>query len=98
MVDDICPWQHRDVGSPMLSAIGNTANCKCKITFSSQYIDATLELWQGSTLIASWHRTGNGRVDYSETATIVNGLNYTLTVSGTVDGVAFTSRSVTKTL
>lgn len=57
-----------------------------------------MELWQGSTLIASWNKTGTGRVDFSETATIVNGLSYTLTVSGTVDGVAFTPRSVTKTL
>ncbi len=86
------------VGSPKLNATGNTAICECTITFSGQYIDATMELYQGSTLVASWNQTGIGRVVFSETETIVHGLTYTLTVSGTAGGVAFTPRSTTKTL
>ncbi len=88
----------RGVGSPTLTASGNTATCGCRITFSGQEIDATMELWQGSTLVASWQDTGTGRVDFYETVTIVRGLTYTLTVSGTVDGISFTPRSITKTL
>ena len=92
------PDEVTSVGTPSLKAIGTTAICECRITFSGQEIDATMELWQGSTLVASWQASGTGRVDFYETVTIVRGLTYTLTVSGTVDGVAFTPRSITKTL
>ena len=86
------------VGAPKLNAVGNTAICECTITFGGQYIDATMELYQGSTLVASWNQTGTGQVVFYETETIVHGLTYTLTVSGTAGGVSFTPRSVTKTL
>ena len=88
----------KSAGMPTLFVVGNTAYCSAKITFSGQSIDATLELWQGNTLIASWSNTGTGSVTVSGNATIVRGLTYTLTVSGTANNVPFTPQPITKTL
>lgn len=92
------PNEVTNVGTPSLKVIGTTAVCECRISFGGQAIDATMELYQGSTLVASWSDTGTGSVYFYETETIVHGLTYTLTVSGTVDGISFTPRSITKTL
>ena len=73
-----------------MSVTGSTATCTAKITASGKTINATLTLKQGSTVIASWSGTGTGILTLSGTATVVSGLTYTLTVSGTIDGVAFT--------
>lgn len=86
------------IPSVSLSATGTTAKCTAKVTEYGKSIDATMELWQGSTLIASWNKTGTGIVNFSESETITRGLTYTLTVYGTANGVAFTPKSVTKTL
>ena len=88
----------KGAGKPTITLIGNTAKCKAILTFSGQYIEADLELWQGSTLVGSWTNSGYTTVTVSGNATIVHGLTYTLTVSGTVDGVPFTPQSITKTL
>ena len=88
----------RDAGKPTLTVIGNTAKCRATVNYSGSYIEATLELWQGSTLIASWANTGTGSVTVSGNATIVHGLTYTLTVSGTAGGTAFAPQSITRTL
>ena len=86
------------VGRPTLTVNGNTATCAARVTFAGKTIDATLELWQGSSLVASWNKTGASTVSFSETETIIHGLTYTLTISGTANGIAFTPQSVTKTL
>ena len=52
---------------------------------------------QGSTVIASWSDAANHEVTLSGTATVTSGVTYTLTVYGTIDGVAFTPASITKT-
>ena len=88
----------KGAGQPTLTVFGNTAKCKAIIKFSGQPIEATLELWQGSTLVGSWSNSGTGSVTVSGNATIVHGLTYTLTVSGTVNGVPFTPQSITRTL
>lgn len=88
----------RSIGAPSLKVSGTTATCSAKVVSSGKTINATLELWQGGTLIASWSKTGTGLVTFSETVTIVRGLTYTLTLSGTINGVAFPTQSVTKTL
>jgi len=54
-------------------------------------------LKQGSTVIASWSDTGTGILTLSGTATVVSGITYTLTVSGTINGVPFAPASITKT-
>lgn len=86
------------VNAPTLMGSGGIASCKARITYSGQSIDATLELYQGSTLITSWHKTGSSVVSFSETENYTSGLSYTLTISGTVNGIDFTPQSVTKTL
>ena len=86
------------VGKPSITVSGNTATCSATVTFVGKNIDATLELWQGSTLVASWNKTGVSIVSFSEPVTITHGLTYTLTISGTANGVAFTPQSTTKTL
>ncbi len=83
---------------PNMVVTGTTVKCTGQVKQIGASIDATLELWQGSTLIASWNKTGTTIVTFSETETIVHGLTYTLTLSGTVNGVAFTPRSITRTL
>ena len=85
------------VSKPGLTFDGTIASCKSTIIASGQTINATLELWQGSTLVASWSDCKTGIVSLSGTATVTSGLTYTLTVSGTINGVAFTPQSVTKT-
>ncbi len=82
---------------PRMFIVGSTATCSAKITAEGQYIDATLELKQGSTVIASWSDADTGELTLSGTATVTSGVTYTLTVYGTIDGVAFTPASITRT-
>ncbi len=90
--------ENRSVGLPAITVIGNTAKCKATVNYQGLYINATLELWQGNTLVASWTNSGMDSVTVSGNATIIHGLTYTLTVSGTAGGVEFTPRSITRTL
>lgn len=82
--------------TPNLSFSGTTANCSVTVKGSGT-INATLELWQGSTLVASWSGSGTNRVSISGSASVSHGQTYTLTVSGTVGGVAIQAVPVTKT-
>lgn len=82
---------------PRMSIIGSTATCTVKLIAPGQFIDATLELKQGSTIVASWSDSGTGIVNISGSASVTTGVTYTLTVYGTVDGVAFTPASTTIT-
>lgn len=79
-----------------LTFSGTTATCKAVISGVGT-IDATMELWYGSTLVDSWSDTATNRLTLTGTHTVVSGRTYTLTVSGTVNGVAFTGTPVTKT-
>lgn len=85
------------IPNPTMIISGNQATCGITIRASGKEIDATLELWQGSTLIASWTDCKTGFLAISGTSTVTNGLTYTLTVSGTINGIPFTPVSVTKT-
>ncbi len=80
-----------------LSFSGTTANCSGSVTDAGKYIDATLELLQGSTSIDSWSMSGTSAVSVSDTATVSHGVTYTLRISGTSGGVSFTPVEVTKT-
>ena len=81
-----------------MSVSGNTATCRVTINMPGKYIDATLELWEGSNLIASWSDNDTGLLIISGNATVYSGHTYTLTVTGTVNGVAFTPSSITRTI
>ena len=85
------------VAIPTLSFNGTTANCNVRILASGLYIDATLSLYCGGTLIDSWSDSRYHRVDLSGTASVVSGNTYTLTVSGTAGGTPISSTPVTKT-
>ena len=74
---------------PTLSFSGTTANCKVSITQAGKKLEATLELWNGSTLVDSWTASASTRLVINETCTVVRGQTYTLKVSGTIGGEAF---------
>ena len=86
----------RAVQTPKLSFNGTTADCSVQIRAIGKYIDATLELWQGSTLVDSWHGTGNNLVYIHDTHSgCTPGVTYTLIVTGTIGGVTITCTPVT---
>lgn len=72
--------------SPKLEFSGTTANCEVVIISSGDDIDATLELWRGSTLVDSWSSEGTSYVSISGKCNVTKGVTYTLTVSGTIGG------------
>ena len=82
---------------PKMFIVGTTATCSVSLKAPGHYIDATLELKQGSTIVASWSDADTGELTLSGTATVTSGVTYTLTVYGTIDGVAFTPASITRT-
>ena len=79
---------------PTMSVINGVATCKARLVFSGKTIDATLELTQGSTVVASWSDTGYGYLILSGTTNVTTGVTYTLTVYGTVDNVPFNPVSI----
>lgn len=87
----------RAVLTPSLTFSGTTAYCEIKIVQFGAAIDATLELWSGNTLLASWSGTGTSRVIISKTKTVTRGQSYTLKAHGTVGGAPLTVAPVTKT-
>ena len=73
----------------ILTLNGTTANCTAKITgLSGASIDADiyLDLVYGTTTtqIASWHRNTIGSLNFFDTATIIPGYTYRLTLDATV--------------
>ena len=90
--------QERSIDGLSFTVNGSTVSCNAKVKYYGQFIDATLELYRGSTLVAWWTKTGTGFVSFSEPAPFISGLSYTLTISGTANGIAFTPQSITQTL
>lgn len=82
--------------TPYLSFSGTTASCTATVRGSGK-INATLELWQNNTLVNSWSASGTVAIFLHGTAAVAHGQTYTLTVCGTVGGVAIQATPVTKT-
>lgn len=82
--------------SPSLSFSGKTATCQVIIS-GYGIIDATMELWHGKTLVASWSASAFSSLLLLEEHSVISGYTYTLSVSGTIDGVPFTGSQVSKT-
>ena len=82
---------------PTMIVSNGIATCKVRLLFPGKDIDATLELTQGGTPVASWSDESYGYLILSGTANVTSGVTYTLTVYGTVDGVSFTPASITVT-
>lgn len=83
--------------SPSLEFDGTTANCKVVIISSGDDIDATLELWNGNTLVDSWLGEGTSYVSISGKCSVTKGVTYTLKVSGTIDGVTIDYDGISRT-
>lgn len=84
---------------PNIQFSGTNATCSVVITASSDSdkISATMELWQGNTLVASWSDTGYYRLSLNETATVAKGKSYKLVINYSINGVEKTPISVSKT-
>jgi hypothetical protein len=82
---------------PSLSFSGTTANCKVVVSASGKSINATLQLWCGTTLVKSWSSSGTSRLVIRGTYNATSGQSYTLRAVGTIGGISFTSTSITKT-
>jgi hypothetical protein len=82
---------------PILSFTGTTATCTFSVSDIGQPITATMELWRGNTRVASWSGSATSRLIISKEKAVTAGQTYTLKVSGTIGGVAFTGMPVTAT-
>lgn len=84
---------------PSLSFAGTTANCSVSIRAdgSNDSISATIQLWQGSSCVATWYASGVGSLTHSASKAVTSGLQYTLTVDATVNGSSIPRVSTTKT-
>ena len=82
---------------PALIFNGTTATCSFSATEIGKSITATLELWRGNTRIASWSDSATSFLVIGEEIDVTAGQTYTLKVSGTIDGEAFTGTPVTAT-
>lgn len=84
---------------PVLSFTGTTANCTTYVNSGTLdgSISATIQLWQGSSCVATWCTSGVGSLTYSASKTVTSGLQYTLTVDATINGSSSSRVSTTKT-
>lgn len=84
---------------PSITFSGTTATCKATIigSSSSKLIVATIKLWHGSTCLETWTASGYSYVSFSETANVVKGETYTLTVAVTEGGVSQPEASCSET-
>lgn len=80
-----------------LSFSGTTANCSAIVTDDNKELDVTLELWHGDDLVDSWPASGTGSVSVKGSCRVVKGETYTLIVTGTADGKAFSSPPFSRT-
>lgn len=94
-VDD--PIISEIVASGSLTFSGTTANCSGSVTDPGKSIVATMTLSRGSTVVGSWSGSGTSYVVLNGSCTVTKGLSYTLVISGTVDGVSFSTTPITKT-
>ena len=67
---------------------GTTATCTVAMGANGTYdfLVAYIKLWHGNDIVASWSRSGNGYIFFSEPATVVKGYSYKLTVDLVVNG------------
>lgn len=87
------------ITSPKLSFSGTTATCKVTIVGNntSEYIQATMKLMNGTTCIATWNASGYGYVTMTKTATVTKNRSYTLVLDVSINGVQQDPASVSGT-
>lgn len=79
---------------PVLSFNSTTATCTVTIIDAGKYINATLELWNGTILVDSWSGTGTSAVTITGSCTVTKGVTYSLRVRGTSGGVTINCATV----
>ena len=84
---------------PSLTFNGTSATCTVTILGerTTDRISAVMELWQGNILIDDWSASASGILKIDETATVERNKTYKLTVNYTVNGVAQTPVSISRT-
>ena len=84
---------------PNLTFSGTTAMCSATVNGdkATDRIAAAMRLWKGNTCLETWIKRGTGTVKFSETTTVSRGATYKLTVDYTVNDVAQSQKSVTRT-
>lgn len=83
---------------PVLTFSGTTANCTVYIDANAgDNISATIKLWYGSTCLKGWNVSGETYINFSDTAPVVSGKTYKLTVDVTVNNVKKPQVSNTQT-
>ena len=81
--------------SPVLTFDGTEATCELKVVGETgDEIEATLSLWRGSTMLATWSKEGTSYVRISQTKTVTKGYTYTLKADVTINGVAYDQNTV----
>lgn len=86
-------------GYPHLEFNGTKANCSVTILGerTTDKISATMELWQGNTLIDDWSASGSGILKMDKTTAVEKNKTYMLTVEYAINGVAQKTVSVSGT-
>lgn len=79
-----------------LKFVGSSAKCSASITEEGSSISATMELWRGSTKLATWSDSDTSSVDLYGSVNVSSGQTYTLVVYGTINGVSFEMPPLTK--
>lgn len=85
--------------SPVLRFDGTTAICAVEISGdkATDRISATMELYQGRTLIDRWTASDTGVLYMEETTDVETNKTYTLTVRCTINGADQGPKSVSRT-
>lgn len=87
------------VVSPSVTFNGTKATCFVRITADrpSDKISATMELWQGSTLIDSWSGDSTWSLKLEETTSVSRNKTYDLVVNYSINGIDKTPVSISRT-
>lgn len=70
---------------------GTTAYCTAVVLDGNRNLNITMTLWHGNTSVGSWSGSGKGYVFLEGNCQVVKGQTYTLIVTGTSNGVPFSS-------
>lgn len=86
-------------GTPSLMFNGTTAQCSalCNGGNSSDTLEATLTLYQGTTYIDSWSDSGKDSLSFSGSCKVERGKTYKLVLTYSVNGVGKPAVTVTGT-
>ena len=89
----------RAISSPILTFDGTTAKCSviCRGDNTTDKVNATLTLYQGSTFVDSWSGSGTYRVPVSGSAQIKSGKEYRLVLTWSINGISQPSVATTST-